>query len=54
MSRNKTLWIVLPIVIAIVVVGIIIAIVLIYKKRKTRENNIETKKSEMISDMGIN
>ena len=53
-NKNKTLWIVLPIVIAIVVVGIIIAIVLIYKKRKTRENNIETKKSEMISDMGIN
>ena len=53
-NKNTTLWIVLPIVIAIVVVGIIIAVVFIYKKRKARENNFETNKAEMISDMGIN
>ena len=53
-NKNKTLWIVLPIVITIGVVGIIIAIVLSIKKRKARENNFETNKAVMISDMGIN
>ena len=53
-NKNKTLWIVLPIVIAIVVVGIIITVVFIYKKRKRAETNFETNKAEMTSDLGIN
>ena len=53
-KSKTTLWIVLPIVITLVVAGIIIAVVLIYKKRKAREINIETNKDEMMSDMGIN